>query len=137
VHPGAGGAVPIRLLAPLRQAAAARLDEPAMAALLDELRGDPWLADRVPGFAERRSLTPAGYARANTLYRESMNPVMTARFMRQGRMPRRAPDLRGLYLVGSSTHPGQWVSFAAISGVLGADAVLADLERRGRRGRRR
>jgi phytoene dehydrogenase-like protein len=128
VHAPAGAAV-VRLIAPLRPGAAEKLDSQAMSALLDELRADPWLADRLPGFAERRAVTPADYGRASTLYRDSMNPVMTARFMRQGRMPRRAPGVARLYLVGSSTHPGQWVSFAAISGVLGADAVLADLRR--------
>ena len=33
---------------------------------------------------------------------------------------------RGLYLAGSATHPGQWVSFCAISGVLAADRVCED-----------
>ena len=61
------------------------------------------------------------------LYRESMNPVMTARFMRSGRLAHRSPHLDKLYLAGSSTHPGQWVSFCAISGVLAADRVLEDL----------
>lgn len=126
VHPPGGAAV-VRLIAPLGPGAAERLDADAMSALLDELRADPWLAARLPGFSERRAVTPADYGRAYTLYRDSMNPVMTARFMRQGRMPRRAPGVAGLYLVGSATHPGQWVSFAAISGVLGADALLADL----------
>jgi phytoene dehydrogenase-like protein len=56
-----------------------------------------------------------------------MNPVMTARFMRSGRLAHRSPHLERLYLAGSSTHPGQWVSFCAISGVLAADRVLEDL----------
>jgi phytoene dehydrogenase-like protein len=56
-----------------------------------------------------------------------MNPVMTARLMRRGRLPHRAPGARGLYLCGSSTHPGQWVSFCAISGVLAANLVVQDL----------
>ncbi len=56
-----------------------------------------------------------------------MNPVMTAKFMREGRVPHRSPDLRGLYLAGSATHPGQWVSFCAISGILAADCVREDL----------
>jgi phytoene dehydrogenase-like protein len=61
-----------------------------------------------------------------TLYRDSMNPVMTARLMRQGRLSHRSPYARGLYLAGSSTHPGQWVSFAAISGILAADRLIED-----------
>ena len=56
-----------------------------------------------------------------------MNPVMTARLMRAGRLAHRSPHFRGLYLAGSATHPGQWVSFCAISGVLAADALAQDL----------
>jgi phytoene dehydrogenase-like protein len=55
-----------------------------------------------------------------------MNAAMTAAFMRRGRIAHRSPDLPGLYLAGSSTHPGQWISFCAISGVLAADALLED-----------
>ena len=55
-----------------------------------------------------------------------MNPVMTARFMRAGRLAHRSPHARGLYLAGSSTHPGQWVSFCAVSGILAADLLHAD-----------
>ncbi len=129
VHPDADQAAVIRLLAPVRQQATP-LDATAAVALLDELRNDPWLRARAPGFTERRALTPGDYGRSSTLYRDSMNPTMTASFMRRGRLPRRAPGIDGLYLVGSTTHPGQWVSFAAISGVLGADAALHDLGHR-------
>ena len=34
--------------------------------------------------------------------------------------------LRGLYLAGSATHPGQWVSFCAVSGILAADCLRED-----------
>jgi phytoene dehydrogenase-like protein len=60
------------------------------------------------------------------LYGNSMNPVMTARFMRQGRVRHRSPHVRGLYLAGSSTHPGQWVSFCMMSGILAADCIIED-----------
>ena len=56
-----------------------------------------------------------------------MNPVMTARLMRAGRLAHRSPFVERLYLAGSATHPGQWVSFCAISGILAADRVLEDL----------
>ena len=62
------------------------------------------------------------------LFRNSMNPVMTAQFMRGGRLAHRSPWIRGLYLTGSATHPGQWVSFCAVSGVLSANQLLEDLE---------
>ena len=51
----------------------------------------------------------------------------TARFMRAGRLAHRSPFVDRLYLAGSATHPGQWVSFCAISGVLAADRALEDL----------
>jgi phytoene dehydrogenase-like protein len=53
-----------------------------------------------------------------------MNPVMTARMMRQGRIAHKSPIVEGLYFAGSSTHPGQWVSFCAISGILAAKELL-------------
>ena len=54
-----------------------------------------------------------------------MNPVMTAQLMRRGRLTHRSPWIKGLYLAGAATHPGQWVSFAAISGVIAADRLAA------------
>jgi len=52
---------------------------------------------------------------------------MTARFMRQGRIAHRSPYVRRLYFAGSSTHPGQWVSFCAVSGVHAANCIIKDL----------
>jgi phytoene dehydrogenase-like protein len=69
---------------------------------------------------------PAEWNSRFNLYRSSMNPVMTAKFMRAGRMPHRSPYFKGLYFAGSSTHPGQWISFCAMSGVLAAKSVLED-----------
>jgi phytoene dehydrogenase-like protein len=46
--------------------------------------------------------------------------------MRAGRLAHRSPYVNRLYLVGSSTHPGQWVSFCAISGILAADCLQKD-----------
>jgi phytoene dehydrogenase-like protein len=71
--------------------------------------------------------TPTDWGAACHLYRESMNPVMTAQLMRAGRLAHRSPFVERLYLSGSSTHPGQWVSFCAISGILAADRVIEDL----------
>ena len=52
---------------------------------------------------------------------------MTARLMRRGRLAHRSPYVRGLHLAGSATHPGQWVSFCAISGILAADRICEEL----------
>ena len=52
-----------------------------------------------------------------------------SKFMRAGRLAHRSPWIRNFYLTGSSTHPGQWVSFCAVSGILTANQLLQDLER--------
>ena len=70
---------------------------------------------------------PAEWGAQYNLYRDSMNPVMTAQFMRAGRLAHRSAEVPGLYLAGSATHPGQWVSFCAISGILAADKMLEDI----------
>lgn len=82
------------------------------------------------GIAEYRVLKtrgPAEWGREYHLYRDSMNPVMTASFMRSGRIGHRSPWIRGLYLAGSSTHPGQWITFCGISGILAADCLRKDM----------
>jgi phytoene dehydrogenase-like protein len=70
---------------------------------------------------------PADWGAGYHLHRDSMNAVMTAQFMRRGRLAHRSGHFRGLYLAGSTTHPGQWVSFCAVSGVLAADCIREDL----------
>lgn len=121
------GWAPARLLAPMRHEEAERLGPEGQRAFLARLLDEPWWR---AGLGEVRVLAtriPAEWGAQFHLYRESMNPVMTAAFMRAGRVPHRSPCVRGLYCAGSSTHPGQWVSFCAISGILAADCVRADL----------
>ena len=99
-----------------------RLARPRLEKVLSEV----WWKDHVGEYRVLATRVPAEWGREYYLYRESMNPVMTAAFMRAGRMAHRSPHVRGLYLAGSSTHPGQWVSFCAISGVLAARCVEED-----------
>jgi len=132
-HPARDGAYPARLIAPLRHAEAAALDEDAQERALERLLAEPWWR---AGAGEVRVLAtrvPRAFGRDFHLYRESMNPAMTARFMRRGRLAHRSPHLERLYLAGSSTHPGQWVSFCAVSGVHAADLCAADLRSAARR----
>ncbi|MDP2340185.1 MAG: FAD-dependent oxidoreductase [Deltaproteobacteria bacterium] len=116
-----------RIVAPLSHAVAQSLGEAGQQALLDRLLDEAFVKHNVGDFVVVRRRVPASWGRAHTLYQDSMNPVMTAKFMRKGRLPHRVPDVDGLFLVGSSTHPGQWVSFCLISGVLGARAALGVL----------
>jgi phytoene dehydrogenase-like protein len=93
---------------------------------LERLLAENWWRDGVEEFRVLATRIPAQWGAAYHLYRDSMNPVMTAKFMRAGRLAHRSPHVRGLYLAGSSTHPGQWVSFCAISGILAADRLRED-----------
>jgi len=118
---------PARLIAPMDHAEAERVGPDGQRAYLERVLAEDWWRE---GIAEHRVVAtrvPAEWGRQYHLYRDSMNPVMTARFMRQGRLAHRSPHVTGLYLAGSSTHPGQWVSFCAVSGVLAADRVREDL----------
>jgi phytoene dehydrogenase-like protein len=117
---------PARLLGPMAHAAAEQGGPAGQRAYLEQILAEDWWRD---GIAEHRVVAtrvPAEWGVQYHLYRDSMNPVMTARFMREGRLAHRSPHVRGLYLAGSATHPGQWVSFCAVSGVLAADRVRED-----------
>jgi phytoene dehydrogenase-like protein len=111
-----------RLILPIAWERAQALGADGQRRLLDDALAETW-------WGEGRVLlkrTPADWGRNYTLYRDSMNAVMTGSFMRRGRIAHRSPHRKGLYLAGSSTHPGQWISFCAISGVLAANALLED-----------
>ncbi|SFQ31891.1 phytoene desaturase family protein [Hymenobacter arizonensis] len=120
------GWYPARLIAPLDHATAAELGSEGQHQLMDELLADPWWRENITAYRVLHRRTTFEWGREYTLYHDSMNPVMTARFMIKGRIAHRSPFVRGLYLTGSSTHPGQWVSFCAISGVLAADSLAHD-----------
>ncbi|MEW6208169.1 MAG: NAD(P)/FAD-dependent oxidoreductase [Acidobacteriota bacterium] len=114
-----------RLIAPMRFAEAEK-GESHQREYLNRLLEERWWREFIEDHRVVATRTPAEWGREFTLYRDSMNPVMTARLMRRGRLNHRSPYARGLYLAGSSTHPGQWVSFAAISGILAADCLIED-----------
>ncbi len=119
---------PTRIVAPLAHEVAERLGATGQGELLDAILAEPWVRDRVSSFHELARRVPASWGQRHVLYRDSMNPVMTARFMRQGRLPHRVDGVEALYQVGSSTHPGQWVSFCLLSGLYGARAAAAWLD---------
>ena len=108
-------------------ARAEREGQAGQRAYLNRILEETWWRGYVTDSRVVATRIPAEWGAQYHLYRDSMNPVMTARFMRAGRMAHRSPYVPGLYLTGSSTHPGQWVSFCAISGILAADCVQEDL----------
>jgi phytoene dehydrogenase-like protein len=122
------GWAPARLISPMRYEMAEALSAVDQREHLERLLAESWWRE---GFEEVRVLTtrtPSEWGTQYNLYKNSMNPVMTAGFMRAGRLAHKSPYARGLYLAGSSTHPGQWVSFCAISGILAADDLLEDMD---------
>jgi phytoene dehydrogenase-like protein len=121
-----GGWYPARLLGPMDHAKAQRMGPQGQGEYLGKLLEERWWQEGIDDYRVLARRTPAEWGAEYSLTRDSMNPVMTAKFMREGRLAHRSPDLRGLYLAGSATHPGQWVSFCAISGVLAADCVQKD-----------
>jgi len=94
---------------------------------LARLLAESWWQEHVEDFRILATRVPSEWGAQYNLYKNSMNPVMTAGFMRAGRLAHKSPYARGLYLAGSSTHPGQWVSFCAISGILAANDLIEDM----------
>jgi hypothetical protein len=93
---------------------------------LEKLLAESWWREGMSDVRVLWKRTPTEWGAEYFLARDSMNPVMTKKFMLEGRLAHRSAEVRGLYLAGSATHPGQWVSFCAISGVLAADCVRQD-----------
>ena len=116
-----------RLLGPMDHEKAQNMGSEGQLHYLEKLLAEKWWQQGISEFRLLSKRTPVEWGSQYSLAQDSMNPVMTAKFMREGRLAHRSPDLRGLYLAGSATHPGQWVSFCAISGVLAADCVRQDL----------
>lgn len=121
------GWVPARLITPMRYELAEGLSLVDQRDYLDSLLTESWWREGLDEFRVLATRVPSEWGAQYNLYRNSMNPVMTASFMRAGRLAHKSPYARGLYLAGSSTHPGQWVSFCAISGILAANDLLEDM----------
>lgn len=112
----------LRVLSPTDHEWAGRVGPSGQRAYLDRVLAEPWWRAGVTSERVVATRIPDEWGRAFSLYNQSMNPTMTASFMRQGRLPHVSPLADNLFLCGSATHPGQWVSFCAISGILAANA---------------
>jgi phytoene dehydrogenase-like protein len=130
VHPNIAqdGWSPARLIAPMDHRRAESGGPREQRALLDRMLNEDWWRREFAAARVLATRIPCDWGHDFYLYRNSMNPVMTTKFMRAGRLPHCSPWIRGLYLAGSATHPGQWVSFCAVSGVLAANRLLGELE---------
>jgi phytoene desaturase len=117
---------PARLMAPMRHDRAEAGGEAGQQAFLKRVLAEEWWRQPFDDVRVLQTRIPKQWGSALHLFRNSMNPVMTGEFMRAGRLAHRSPWLYRLYLTGSATHPGQWVSFCAVSGVLTANELLKD-----------
>lgn len=121
------GWYPARLIAPMAHTRAESGGEAGQRAFLHRVvEQEPWWRELFDEVRVLQTRIPNEWGSHFHLHNNSMNPVMTSRFMLSGRVAHRSPWIRNLYLAGSATHPGQWVSFCAVSGILAADRLLAD-----------
>lgn len=115
-----------RLIFPLPHDLSLSLDDATCKKMIDEVLSESWWKAGITDFEVLSYNTPATWSEKFVLYNRSMNPVMTSQFMRMGRIHHKSPYIKGLYFCGSSTHPGQWVSFCAISGILASNQLIKD-----------
>jgi len=127
VNPGAydpGRVGQGRLVSPTPHTWATDVGPAGQRDFLEFILAESWWRKGVFRHRVLQTRIPQEWGRQYHLYRESMNPVMTAKFMRQGRIAHQSPVADNLHLVGSATHPGQWVSFCSISGILAVEEAL-------------
>jgi len=116
-----------RLVFPLPHELSLTLSDTDCKKMIDAVLEECWWKAGITDFEVLSYNTPSTWSEKFVLYNKSMNPVMTSKFMRMGRMHHKSPYFKGLYFCGSSTHPGQWVSFCAISGILASNQLIKDL----------
>jgi len=116
--------VPARIVAPLSHDRANELGEGGQRALLDEMVGADWWRGGIDSIEISATRLVPDWGREFSLRDDAMNQIMARRQLLLGRLPHRINHLPGLFLAGSWTHPGQWISFCSVSGVLAADAAL-------------
>ena len=115
---------PARIIAPLLYKDAIAMSARDFQKFIEKLLSEKWWQPAGLTWKLLDVRTPEKWGSDFFLYENSMNPVMTASSFRSGRLAHKSPWVEGLYLAGSSTSPGQWVSFCGISGILAADLVI-------------
>ena len=121
------GWFPARLIAPMAHHRAESGGEAGQHEFLHRVvEQENWWRELFADVRVLQTRIPNAWGSQFQLHDNSMNPVMTSRFMLTGRVAHKSPWISNLYVAGSATHPGQWVSFCAVSGILAADRLLAD-----------
>lgn len=114
-----------RLVTPLGHDRARALGEQGQRNLLNTMVQDSWWQAGISDVDVVATRLVGDWGRTFRLRDDAMNLVMARRQMLLGRLPHKVKHVPGLFLTGSWTHPGQWISFCSVSGVLAADAALA------------
>ena len=113
-----------RLIAPLPHHLAEKMSREEEMKMMFTITDQEWWRENLLDFEITHYRTSKDWGKDFHLYRNSMNPVMTAAFMRKGRIAHQSKYFKGLYFCGSSTHPGQWISFCSVSGILASQKIL-------------
>ena len=121
---------PVRLLAPMHYNEAEQAGQQGQQEYLKRLLDEPWWQKDFTEIRVLDTCLPGDWGTRFHLYRDSMNPVMTARWMGFDHFSQRSSSVAGLYLCGSGTYPGYSVSFCTISGILAAGQLEQDYAKR-------
>jgi len=114
-----------RIIAPLSHERARALGADGQQRLLDQMIDATWWQDEVTNVEVVGTRLVGDWGREFRLRDDAMNLIMARRQLLRGRLPHCIKHIPGLFLAGSWTHPGQWISFCSVSGVLAADQALA------------
>jgi phytoene dehydrogenase-like protein len=87
---------PARLISPMKYEVAKDLSVGQQLDYLDQLLAESWWHDGLDEFRVLATCVPSEWGAQYNLYKNSMNPVMTAGFMRAGRLAHRSPYAHGL-----------------------------------------
>ena len=87
------GWTPARLISPMRHEDVEVMDRPAQEAHLTRLLEENWWRAPIDEARVLSKRIPLDWGAEYHLYRRSMNPVMTASFMRSGRIAHRSPHV--------------------------------------------
>lgn len=119
---------PARLMAPLPHHEAEQMGHSGQAEYLASILHESWWRSMVSEHRLLATRTPSGWGREFSLFRDSTNATMALGGAPKDLTGHRSPYLKGLYLAGSSSHPGSGVTYCGISGILSARRMIRDLK---------
>lgn len=122
------GWYPAKLFTHLDHDAALKLGHDGQLELMDELVQDKWWQTNISGYKILHKRSTYEWGTEFNLYRDSMNPVMSSKFITEEHTPYKSKYIKHLYHTGSSTSLGQGINLCAISGIHAANCLTGDLK---------